>query len=150
MRVEATKTIDAKPEEVWAVLTDLESWSEWNPHIFQAKGNPAVGEKLDLTMWQGEPDSSALKNKTQRFKPTVVTSVENSQLAWEGRLAGVPGLFTGRHSFELSEVPGGTKLIHSEDLSGILVRPFAKMLAHLPQTFAAVNDKLAERVEGAA
>ena len=28
-----------------------------------------------------------------------------------------------------------------------LVRFFAKMLTHLPQTFALVNDKLAERVE---
>ncbi len=147
MRVETTLTIKAKPQAVWEVLTDLERWSEWNPHIFDASGKPAVGEKLDLTMWQGEPAASAAKNKTQRFKPTVITSIQNSQLAWQGRLAGIPGLFTGLHSFELVEVGGGTQLIHSEQFSGILVRPFAKMLAHLPHTFSLVNEKLAARVE---
>ena len=147
MRVETKKTINAKPEQVWAVLTDLDKWSEWNPHIFQAQGIPAVGEKLRLNMWQGAPEASAAKNKTQKFSPTVVASVENQEFAWVGRLLGIPGLFTGRHSYELTEVAGGTELTHSEDFSGLLVRPFTKMLAHLPDTFAQVNDALAERVE---
>lgn len=147
MRVETNKMIDATPAQAWAVLADLDNWSEWNPHIFEAKGKPIAGEKLELTMWQGEPKASAAKNKTQRFKPTVISSVENSELVWEGRLAGVPGLFTGRHHFDLTEVDGKTQLTHSEDFSGILVRPFSKMLAHLPQTFASVNDEFAKRVE---
>lgn len=149
MRVVTTKTIEAPPSTVWRVLTDLDRWSEWNPHIFQAAGQPVVGEKLDLTMWQGAPAASAAKNKTQRFRPTVVASDMNSQLVWKGRLGGVPGLFTGRHSFELTEVAEGTQLVHSEEFSGVLVRPLTKMLAHLPDTFAAVNDKLAERAEAA-
>lgn len=147
MNIETSRTINASPAEVWRVLADLEKWGEWNPHIFNAGGKVKAGERLDLTMWQGEPAASAAKKKTQRFKPKVISADENKELIWEGRLGGIPGLFTGRHCFELRETAEGTVLTQSEEFSGVLVRPFQKMLAHLPQTFALVNDKLAERVE---
>jgi uncharacterized protein YndB with AHSA1/START domain len=39
----ATIDIDAPPAEVWAILTDLGRYREWNPLFVEASGNVAVG-----------------------------------------------------------------------------------------------------------
>ena len=39
-------TIDAPPETVWEVVTDLAQYAEWNPFIVSAVGEAAVGERL--------------------------------------------------------------------------------------------------------
>ena len=38
--------IDAPPEVVWEVLTDLAAYGEWNPFITSSVGTAEVGEKL--------------------------------------------------------------------------------------------------------
>ena len=40
--LEAAIKIAATPERVWAVLTDLEKYTEWNPFIKNAKGEVKV------------------------------------------------------------------------------------------------------------
>ena len=37
--------IDATPAEVWAVLTDLSSYHEWNPLFVEADGTVAEGKR---------------------------------------------------------------------------------------------------------
>ena len=41
--------IQASPEKVWQVLTNLEKYPEWNPFIHHAIGSAKVGEKVDIT-----------------------------------------------------------------------------------------------------
>lgn len=38
--------VDAPSEIVWDILSDLERYTEWNPFIVSAVGEPAVGERL--------------------------------------------------------------------------------------------------------
>ncbi len=38
--------IDAPVEAVWATLTDLAAYSDWNPFIVADEGRAAVGERL--------------------------------------------------------------------------------------------------------
>jgi hypothetical protein len=40
--------IDASPERVWQVLTDLPAYAEWNPFITEADGAVVVGERLTV------------------------------------------------------------------------------------------------------
>jgi len=142
MKVETTHIIDATPTEVWAVLADVDRWSEWNPQMVEASGSLAVGEELDLTMV--DP-----KGRRSRFSPVIGHAEPGRRLEWTGRLAGIPGLFTGRHWFELTELDGPTprvQLDQGEDFSGVLVPVLRRMLAHLPETFGAVNRALGARV----
>ncbi len=137
-------TIDAPPAIVWRTLTDLERYSEWNPFIVSARGHVAVGERLVNRL---QPPGG----RAMTFKPTV-TEVEPARtFEWLGRLV-VPGLFDGRHRFELHPTPdGGTRLVHSEQFSGLLVRV---MRASLDTTtvagFTSMNEALRRRVESAA
>jgi uncharacterized protein YndB with AHSA1/START domain len=42
--------IDANPERVWQVLTDLSAYPDWNPFIVRAEGRIDVGSRLTLRM----------------------------------------------------------------------------------------------------
>ena len=45
--------IQASPEKVWAILTDLSKYPEWNPFIHKAIGQAKVGEKVDISVPSG-------------------------------------------------------------------------------------------------
>lgn len=136
--------IDASPQVVWGVLTDLSEYHEWNPFMTSAAGRVAVGERLVNRI---EPPGG----KAMTFKP-VVTVVEDAHIfEWLGR-AGVPGIFDGRHRFELTATPSGsTRLVHSEHFSGLLVRFMRRSLDnHTQEGFAAMNAALKTRAEAGA
>ena len=81
--------IDATPETVWSLLTDLDHYAEWNPFIVEASGDVAVGNRLTNRM---QPPGG----KAMTIKPAV-TAVEPAQtFEWLGHL-GVRGVFDGRH-----------------------------------------------------
>ncbi len=80
------------------------------------------------------------------FRPRVTEVVAERVFEWRGRLA-VPGLFTGRHRFELHPTADGTRLEHSETFTGVLVPFLSRQLdAHTLPGFVAMNDALKGRV----
>ena len=136
--------IDAPAESVWNVLTDLEHYREWNPFITESAGEVAVGNKLTNRM---EPPGG----RAMTFTP-VVTAVEPAQtFEWLGRL-GVPGVFDGRHRFELAATPsGGTRVVHGEHFTGLLVRFMRTSLdSRTLAGFEAMNAALKTRAEAVA
>ncbi len=136
-----TVDIDAPIEVVWDILTDLEQYPDWNPFVVSAEGEVAVGARLRNRL---QPPGG----KAMTFKPTV-TEVEMSRtFEWLGRL-GLPGIFDGRHRFELEATPtGGTRLTHSEFFSGVLVRLMRKSLDNQTLAgFEAMNAALKARAE---
>jgi hypothetical protein len=135
--------IDATPEVVWRVLTDLDRWADWNPFITSSVGMPEVGETLVNRM---EPPGG----KAITFKPQV-TVVENGKtFEWLGKL-GFSGVFDGRHRFDVEASGTGTKLIQSESLDGILVRFMRKSLDTTTKSgFEALNLALKIRAESVA
>ncbi|GIG70144.1 SRPBCC domain-containing protein [Phytomonospora endophytica] len=134
-----TTEIPAPPEKVWAVLTDLGAWADWNPFIFETAGEFTVGSRLTLKMRDTE-------GSVMTFSPTVRAVDAPHELRWLGRLI-MPGIFDGEHRFELTAVEGGTRLVQSEGFRGLLVPFLRKRLQERtgPQ-FEAMNNALAERV----
>lgn len=143
-QLETEVNIDASPQIVWDILTDLDDYPDWNPFIVSSEGTAAVGERLSNRM---EPPGG----KAITFRPTVTEVEPNEVFEWLGRL-GLPGVFDGRHRFELEATPsGGTHLAHTEELNGALVRFMRKSLdTQTLQGFEEMNAALKTRAEARA
>ncbi len=134
-------TIDAPPAVVWSVLTDLDRYPEWNPFIVESTGVLALGERLTNRL---QPPGG----KPMTFRPTVTAFEPHLTFEWLGRL-GLPGVFDGRHRFELRETPsGGTVVTHTEHFRGVLVRFLRSSLDTSTKAgFEAMNAALKARAE---
>jgi hypothetical protein len=130
--------IDAPADAVWAVLTDFPSHAGWDPFLTGIEGDPAVGKRLAVHFRTG-----------MTFRPTVTEVRPARVLEWLGKLF-FGGLFDGRHRFELIPEGNATRLVQSEDFSGLLVPFLRKTLAETEEGFAALNRALKQRVEQAA
>lgn len=138
-RISTSVDIHATPERVWAVLTDFGAYATWNPFIREGSGQATVGSTLTLRMFprNGRP---------MTFRPTVLTAEPGRSLRWRGRFV-VPGLFDGIHAFELTPSDGGTRLVQSEDFTGLLVPFLGKMIARTEESFRDLNEALKRHVE---
>lgn len=132
--------IEAPPEAVWATLTDAKGFSEWNPFIHELKGELRVGNTLDVTV--GAPGKSRM-----RFKPLVLRVDENRELRWRGKLL-ITGVMDGEHVYELQRTATGTRFLHYENFSGLLVPLLKGMLERDTKPgFEAMNRALKQRAE---
>jgi hypothetical protein len=134
--VSATTQIDAPPMAVWAVLTDLSRYPEWNPLFREASGEVAVGNRITLRTVQ--PANGRLLT----VKAKIVAADPGAELRWTSAL---PGIMSGEHSFVLTSLDGGTWLAQTEIYGGLLAATVP-----VPRTetiFQAMNDALKQRVE---
>jgi hypothetical protein len=131
--------IDASAGEIWDVLVDFASYPQWNPFIREISGVPEQGTAITVAFHVAGQDPLVLT-------PIITSCKEHELLQWEGKLF-VPGLFTGRHTFQLEKAGNAaTRLIQKEDFSGILV-PFFNYDSTI-EGFAMMNSELKRRVEG--
>lgn len=139
----STIDIQASPSVVWGVLTDQAAFPGWNPFVQRFAGELALGARLEV---QIAPPG----RRGMTFRPTVTALEPQRRLEWLGRFL-LPGVFDGRHSFELVALPdGGTRLIQSETFSGLLVRASGGMLDSTLDGFEAMNAAVKQRAESVA
>ncbi|KAK8034081.1 hypothetical protein PG993_009076 [Apiospora rasikravindrae] len=78
--IEESILIDAPPTEVWSILTDLASWSDWNTFVIKAQVQPphdrlAVGSHQLLTISPSPPSppspSSSPPSSSSSSSPTT-------------------------------------------------------------------------------
>jgi len=133
--------IDAPSEKVWKILTDFGSYPNWNPFIVSIEGNVKVGSTFKVVLQP--PESSQMA-----FKPKCLRLEKNKELIWLGKLL-LPGIFDGKHIFELSTMgPSQTKLVQREEFSGLLVPFLWKQLdRNTRKGFELMNQKLKEEAE---
>lgn len=133
--------IDASPETVWSVLTDFQTYSDWNP-VLEIDGEAVEGQKLEVT-------TDYENTRPMTFRPTVLVVDEPTELRWQGRLF-VPGLYDGEHRFVLTAVDEGerTRLTHAEIFRGALVGFINRRIGDdVEAGFGQMNDALKHRVE---
>lgn len=139
-RIETTAHLDARANEVWAVLTDFPAYIEWNPFITEISGLLAEDERLDATFLQPN-------GKTNRFKPRVLRVSPARQIRWLGKF-GPGGLFDGEHYLVLEpQADGTTVLTHGERFTGVLVPLMKSLVSDTEQGFTSMNTALAARLE---
>jgi hypothetical protein len=137
--ISASVDIAAPPDEVWAVLADLDSYREWNPFIQSASGQLAEGATLTLRLVPAE-------GRPMTFRPRVLVAKPGVMLRWIGRLI-MPGIFDGTHQFALEDRGGSTRVTQSETFSGILIPFTGRTITRTETDFLNLNQALKQRVE---
>ncbi len=133
--------IAAPPSKVWSILLDFNSWKDWSPIINQASGDASVGSVLSITM-QGKDGKDGPK-----YMP-VITDLETPKFfRWRAKMM-ASFIFTNDKIFELEETSSGTRLIHKELFSGMMVPMFwSKFEEGVPPMLNAMNQALKAKVE---
>ena len=134
--------IPASPQKVWAVLADFGHYGDWNPLNLSAHGEAKLGAKVRMTFLNL---ASATEGATIQQTVTIAAATPGRELAWTGN---VPLLFKGRHGFLLTLREGGTHLLHTEVLSGLITRGWteARIARDFTPHYEAVNRALTARV----
>ena len=135
--IEINGSIDA----VWEILTDFNSYPEWNPFIKKIEGELKVGVQLKVYI---EPPGG----KGMTFKPFVKRLEPKTEFKWLGHFL-IPGIFDGEHIFQLEQINDNKiKFIHSENYNGLLVPLLWKSLnTNTRQGFEEMNNSLKNRAE---
>ena len=102
--------INARPEQVWAILTDINGWATWQTDITKPKLNGPVqpGTTFD---W---------KTGGAGIHSTLHTVQPNQSLGWTGKTFGMYAI----HNWTLTEVAGGTQVSVDETMEGLLASLF--------------------------
>ena len=143
MRQEETEiNIKATPEAVWKVMTDFDSFPDWNPLVTSASGEVKQGEILEVRI--------ALPNgKPRTFKPRLLVVDSNKELRRLGTFLH-SALFSGEHYFIMEpQESGGTRFLHGEKVSGLIIPAFSGGMNKALVGFEQMNLALKERVERA-
>jgi hypothetical protein len=138
--IEAVTEIDAAAQAVWAALSAVSKYPDWNPFITTFEGELVVGSRVEVRI-------APPGGRPMTFRPTITAVEEERRLEWLGRLL-VPGVFDGRHSFQLEDLgQGRTRLTQSEVFSGVLVGLTGKTLKRTRAGFEAMNQAVRQRAE---
>jgi len=136
--ISAAIEIGASPMTVWAIITDLDRYPEWNPLFREASGEIAVGQRITLR------SVHPANGRTMTVKPTIVVAEPGVELRWS---AGLPGIIGGEHSFALTPRNGGTRLVQSESFRGLLAPFSRRTMANSSTSFRELNEALRKRAE---
>jgi hypothetical protein len=101
-------TIDAPVETVWAVLSDLTRYGDWNPVLKIVDGTAALGNVITMRGLDEELSPS-------NFEATISSFSAPNVLAWE---VGDRNALHGLHRFEISANGAGTSFVNDETFSG--------------------------------
>jgi hypothetical protein len=134
---EATSTIAAGPDAVWAILTDAASYPDWDSGVQRVEGRIAPGERIKV----------ASEANPGRAFPVRVTAFQPGRgMTWSG---GMPlGLFRGVRTFTLTPQDGGTtRFTMREEYTGPLLPLIWRSMPDLGPSFRQFADGLKARAE---
>ena len=134
--------INAGDARVWSILTDFDSYGDWNPSLPSISGELSPGSTVSLTL--GMPGRPSPKVKAQ-----LIDIEPNRRLTWHGN-AGADWIFAGDRTFEIERLGDGkVSFTHIEDVRGALFPLFrAVMGSAIQQSHDAFNQALKDRAEG--
>lgn len=126
--------VEATPQEVWSVLVDAESYSEWNPVIIEPEGKFKEGEEIVFQFRESTGKQYEVKAKVVKVTPEKLLN----------QYGGVWGVLTYDHKYILESVKKGTKVTIHEDYKGAYV-PFWDH-SNMDSSYAKLNESLKKRV----
>ena len=137
--VQSEIIIDATPEEVWAIVTDLKSYEVWHSFIYGIEGELGLDEKLKVEI--------EVLNKKVKIRARITVLNKNKNFTWVGKL---PAIGKATHYYKLKALEGGrTKLTQGEFWKGVGAKVYAKK--HFMKAYKdkqKMNKKIKKMVEG--
>lgn len=135
--------IAAPRERIWAVLANLEAYSEWNPFMVRISGRAEPGARIAIELAFPGGRRRVVQERVRVVQPPV-------ELRWGGGPP-LPWLADGDHFFRLEALQDGrTRVHHGENFTGLLIRPLRRMLDDVERGFELSNQALERRLAGGA
>jgi hypothetical protein len=134
---DATSTIKASPDAIWAILTDAPGYQAWDSGVHRVEGRIAPGEKIKVVS-EANPDRT--------FPVKVTEFTPGRRMTWSG---GMPlGLFKGVRTFTLAPGDDGTtRFTMREEYTGPLLPLIWRSMPDLGPSFRQFADGLKQRAE---
>lgn len=131
---EASSLIEAAPEHVWPVLTDIAAWPDWDSGVTKVDGRLALGEKLSIAV---------AISPGRKFPVRVVRLEAPGLMVLRG---GMPlGLFTGERTYTLVPEGAGTRFTMRERYTGPLAGMISRSIPDLSPSFRQFAEGLRQR-----
>jgi hypothetical protein len=136
---QASSTIQASPDTIWAILTDAPRYTDWDSGVVRVEGRITPGEKIKVV---------SKVNPGRAFPVKVTEFTPGQRMAWTG---GMPmGLFKGVRTFTLTpQGNGATRLTVREEYTGPLLPLIWRSIPDLGPSFEQFVNGLKQRAEGA-
>jgi len=133
---EATSFIEASPEQVWPILTNIAAWPDWDSGVTNVDGRLALGEKVSITV----------KANPGRTFPVKVMQLDAARrMVFRG---GMPlGLFVGERTYTLAPEGTGTRFTMREEYTGPFAGMIFKSIPDLGPSFRQFADGLKQRTQ---
>jgi hypothetical protein len=134
---QASSTINATPDAVWAILTDAPHYPSWDSGVERVEGSIAPGSKIKV--YSTVSPGRAFPVRVTDFRP-------GQRMEWSG---GMPlGLFKGVRTFTLTPQPGGgTRFEMREEFTGPLLPLIWRSMPDLGPSFTRFANGLKARAE---
>jgi hypothetical protein len=101
-------TIDASPETVWATISDIARWPEWNPDVSAAHLNGPLAAGTEFT-WKAGPGT---------IRSTLLQVDPPRTIAWRGETMGIGAV----HIWHIEAGDDHVTLSTEESWTGLLPR----------------------------
>jgi hypothetical protein len=128
--------IRARPEVLWARLTDAAAFPSWNTTVSRVDGTIAVGQKLAIQV----PIAPG-----RTFTPKVTELEPGRRMVWSD---GFYPMFRGRRTFTLTPGPEGTEFVMEERFEGLMLPMIKGSLPDFGPVFDQYAADLARACEG--
>ena len=139
MECAISATIAARPETIWALLTDAAGFPRWNSTVTRIDGSIAEGQTLTLLV----PTAPG-----RTFKPKVTGVVAGRSMVWSD---GMAPFFRGVRTFTLTpNTDGTTQFAMTEAFSGVMLPIIKGSLPDFAPVFEAYATDLKREAEGSA
>ena len=138
---EAHIAIEASAEQVWAVLTDLASYPNWNRYASAAVGELRVGAEVEIIVPRGKAKPGPVNNR-------VTELVANERLCWRS-LSWYRFIAYGVRCRVLEPQPDGSTIFREvETMYGVMAGTIKRSMGQeLLQGLQRECDSLKEEVE---
>ncbi|MDX2139784.1 MAG: SRPBCC domain-containing protein [Chloroflexota bacterium] len=124
MGVGVSVSISARPERIWALLTNTHEFPRWNTTVQSIEGNIALGQTIQLK-------TTATPERT--FKLRVTEFTPNSRMVWQD---GAAPMFKGTRTYTLTpRSDGTTDFTMTEVFAGLMLPMIGGSLPDFRPTF---------------